>query len=874
MLQPLRILTAGILLALIVPGCKSRPDATMETRNIPGIEVRPGSAPSMEYKGSVTRQFDLIHTSLEVKFNYQNQTMPGKAVVTLRPHFYPSDTLSLDARSMLIHRVALLQGKDTLDTKYIYVNEEHLVIVLNKTYTKDDTLSVYVEYTAQPEELKKKEAGSAVRDDKGLYFINPLKEIQGLPRQVWTQSEPQSAAVWFPTLDAPNQKMTQQIRITADNSDVTLSNGIMISSTNNQDGTHTDTWRMDLPHAPYLVMMAVGPFEVIKDSWRGREVSYYVEPEYKNVAQRIFGNTPEMMELFSNKLGVDYPWAKYSQIVVREFVSGAMENTSATVHMDGLQRNERQLIDETNEDYVSHELFHQWFGDLVTCESWSNTPLNESFATYGEYIWKDYKYGREEADYSRAFDLNVYLRESKTKQVNLIRFEYDKIDDMFDRHSYQKGGCILHLLRKELGDDAFFASLKLYLEKNKFQPVEVHNLRLAFEEVTGRDLNWFFNQWFMDRGHPVLDITYHYDASAKNVTVTIRQQQDTSGIRLFRLNLETDIYLANSVEHKKIVVTKKEETFTFPVNEKPLLVNVDATKTLVGQKFDYHSAAEWLYQYYHAPLYLDRLEAVKAVPDNYAANSPEAKLILDAANDKHWHIRTTAIKKIKLPAHPDSTELQKLLMNIARNDSKSSVRAAAINKLNEQFSGNSLTGFYKELLNDSSYLVMTAAMEALSERDSTAALAFALKQEQSKELEIIEMNSGLYANYGNANQANYMHQIIQNANNDNLYSLLGNYGDYIIRQSDEKILNKGIDVLGDKAKNAQPWYNRFAAMQSLAELSSTLQNKKADAVRKNIVLEQEKFSTLLQKCSDSMASIMKAETDPSLRRIYDNSNQK
>jgi aminopeptidase N len=519
-------------------------------------------------------------------------------------------------------------------------------------------------------------------------------------------------------------------------------------------------------------------------------------------------------------------------------------------------------------------LFHQWFGDLVTCESWSNTPLNESFATYGEYIWKDYKYGREEADYSRAFDLNVYLRESKTKQVNLIRFEYDKIDDMFDRHSYQKGGCILHLLRKELGDDAFFASLKLYLEKNKFQPVEVHNLRLAFEEVTGRDLNWFFNQWFMDRGHPVLDITYQYDASAKNVTVTIRQQQDTSGIRLFRLNLETDIYLANSVEHKKIVVTKKEETFTFPVNEKPLLVNVDATKTLVGQKFDYHSAAEWLYQYYHAPLYLDRLEAVKAVPDNYAANSPEAKLILDAANDKHWHIRTTAIKKIKLPAHPDSTELQKLLMNIARNDSKSSVRAAAINKLNEQFSGNSLTGFYKELLNDSSYLVMTAAMEALSERDSTAALAFALKQEQSKELEIIEMNSGLYANYGNANQANYMHQIIQNANNDNLYSLLGNYGDYIIRQSDEKILNKGIDVLGDKAKNAQPWYNRFAAMQSLAELSSTLQNKKADAVRKNIVLEQEKFSTLLQKCSDSMASIMKAETDPSLRRIYDNSNQK
>jgi aminopeptidase N len=328
------------------------------------------------------------------------------------------------------------------------------------------------------------------------------------------------------------------------------------------------------------------------------------------------------------------------------------------------------------------------------------------------------------------------------------------------------------------------------------------------------------------------------------------------------------------VQRKKIVVTKQEETFTFATGEKPLLVNVDATKTLVGQKFDYHTAEEWIYQYYHAPLYMDRLEAVQAVPAGYTANSAESKLILDAAKDKFWHIRSIAIKKINGSAYPDSLAIKNLLMSIARNDSKSSVRAAAIGKLNERFTDNSLNTFYKELLKDSSYLVMTTAMEALSARDSVGALSIAMQFDQSKEKEIIEMNSGIYAGYGDARHAEYMHRTIQAASNDDLYALLGNYGDYIRRQSDTQILNKGIDVLSDKAKNAQPWYNRFAAMQSLAELSSTLQNRLAEAELKNVTGEQEKFNTLLQKCDGSMSEIMKAETDPSLRRIYDNRNQK
>jgi aminopeptidase N len=301
---------------------------------------------------------------------------------------------------------------------------------------------------------------------------------------------------------------------------------------------------MDLPHAPYLFMMAIGEFAIVKDKWRDREVNYYVEPKYEIDARAIFGNTPEMMEFFSKKMGVDYAWPKYSQVVVRDYVSGAMENTSATIHGEFVQQTAREMIDRNNEDIVSHELFHHWFGDLATCESWSNLPLNESFATYGEYLWNEYKYGRDIADIGLESDLKSYLDESKMKQEHLIRFYYENREDMFDRHSYAKGGTILHMLRKYLGDDAFFAGLKLYLTNNSFKSAEVHDLRLAFEEVTGEDLNWFFNQWFLNQGHPKLSINYNWDAATMSQQITVEQLQDLNTTPLYKLPVPVHEFIA------------------------------------------------------------------------------------------------------------------------------------------------------------------------------------------------------------------------------------------------------------------------------------------------------------------------------------------
>jgi aminopeptidase N len=269
--------------------------------------------------------------------------------------------------------------------------------------------------------------------------------------------------------------MTDEIAMTVPAKYVTLSNGKLASQKKNADGTRTDTWKMELPHAPYLLFMGVGDFAVIKDSYKDKEVSYYVDKEYASVARKIFGLTPQMIAFYSKITGVDYPWAKYSQITGHDYVSGAMENTTATLHSDAAQQDARELTDGNNwELVVAHELFHQWFGDYVTTESWSNITLNESFANYSETLWNEYKYGKDAGDDQNFGDMQGYLQSNSGKK-DLVRFYYNDKEDVFDAVSYNKGGRILHMLRNYIGDSAFFKALNLYLTTNKFKSPKRNN---------------------------------------------------------------------------------------------------------------------------------------------------------------------------------------------------------------------------------------------------------------------------------------------------------------------------------------------------------------------------------------------------------------
>ncbi|HEX7845983.1 MAG TPA: M1 family metallopeptidase, partial [Chitinophagaceae bacterium] len=418
------------------------------------------------YRETPARINDLVHTKLDVKPDFSKSHVYGKAWITLKPHFYSTDSLTLDAKGMEIKKIALVKGTQQSSLKYKY-DDLKLRVQLDKTYKAGESYTIYIEYTAKPDEYEAKYAEGAMLGIKGMFFINPKGEIKDKPTQIWTQGETESSSAWFPTIDNTAQKSTQELTVTVDNKYVTLSNGKLISQKKNTDGTRSDYWKMDLPHSPYLFFLGVGEYAVVKDTWKGKEVSYYVEKEYGPVARKIFGNTPEMMTFFSTITGIEYPWIKYSQITGRDFVAGAMENTTATLHQEGAQQDARELIDGNHwEGTIAHELFHHWFGDYVTAESWSNLTVNESFANYSETLWDEYKYGKDAGDATNYQSMQGYLS-SGSENKDLVRFHYHDREEMFDAVSYNKGGRILHMLRNYIGNEAFNKAMNLYLATNK-----------------------------------------------------------------------------------------------------------------------------------------------------------------------------------------------------------------------------------------------------------------------------------------------------------------------------------------------------------------------------------------------------------------------
>ena len=657
------------------------------------------------YRATYPRDIDIIHTRLDVSFNWDSAFVNGKATISAKPYFYPSNQIVLDANGFRINAVLLIKGDDRIPLKYSY-NAKKLVVQLDKTYTKDQKFSIFVDYVAMPYKLK---IGSDIArsDDRGIYFINRDGKDKNKPKQIWTQGETECNSSWFPTINGPQEKMTQEVNITVANEFLTLSNGTLEYSSLNGNGTRTDSWRQEQVHSTYLTMLAVGKFVIAKDTWNDKEVSYYTEAEYAPMAKRVFGKTPEMMQFFSKKLGVDYPWDKYSQIVVREFVSGAMENTSATVLFDKMNMTEGQYLDQNYEDFISHELFHQWFGDLVTAESWSNLPLNESFATYGEYLWMEHKYGRDYADAHGMEDLQIYLRGAKDKKVPVIRFDYNDREHMFDEISYQKGGRILHMLRKTVGDDAFFKALNVYLTKNAYKTAEIHDLRMAFEEVTGQDLNWFFTEWFLNPGHPKLDIASTYDSNSKQVTVSIRQNQDLSKNPLYRIPLAVDFYVNGKIERKQILLESQNQSFYFKYDNAPSLVNVDAEKILVGEITENKSLEQCIYQYMHAPLFLDRFDAIEIIK-NHHENQEAKAAMFSALNDKSELLRKSAIDFVSDLNDEEKKISYNKIAGLALNDEKSSVRAAAIRSLSSTYSGYDNEKIYAEAKKDKSAMVIRA----------------------------------------------------------------------------------------------------------------------------------------------------------------------
>ncbi|WP_084454326.1 M1 family metallopeptidase [Algoriphagus terrigena] len=687
------------------------PDTTSQVDSAAILQlIREKETEIEAYQPSSTRDFDLLHTDLDLSFDWSKQTVLGKARLTLKPFFYAQKELVLDAKDFEVGAISLVEDEKLSKLGYSY-DEKQLTIYLPEMLTAKDTFEVEINYTAFPE----RNAGNgskAITDTKGLYFIDPMDTIPGKPTMIWTQGETEHNSKWFPTVDKPNERATQLFKLTVPDSLVTVGNGELIKQESLGNGFRKDYWELNLPSAPYLAAIAIGDFGKVEDKWGDVPLGYYVEKGFENGAAKVFGNTPEMIGFFEEKLRVKYPWPKYDQIVVKDFVSGAMENTTASIFIEELRLNEREAIDSEWDYIIAHELFHQWFGDMVTTESWANLTLNEAFANYSEYLWNEHKYGKDEAALKLIAEMEGYFAESETKQVDLIRFDYVDSEDMFDSHSYNKGGVILHMLRQQVGDAAFFQSLNLYLTQHAFQSVEVHDLRLAFEEVSGQDLNWFFNQWFLDKSHPELYFDVDY-SQPENILISAYQVQELENAPLFQLPIEVSWYEEGARKSRIFPMTKAFQQFALENEVAVSQVYVDEGKNLLARRSQEISSDQFAQQFKESKLGVARYEALDSLVSREATEQLLEVLPLAIA-DSFWSVRENALGFLQNDPEWRSriSGLEEKIYELAEKDPRSSVRAGALDLL-AAWDPEKYRSTFLRLANEPSYLVAGSALMGL-----------------------------------------------------------------------------------------------------------------------------------------------------------------
>ncbi|MBV8281338.1 MAG: M1 family metallopeptidase, partial [Candidatus Eremiobacteraeota bacterium] len=416
----------------------------------PHVTRRPFALPASRAHYAPDRRARVDHIALTLSFDFKRKILEGRCATTFTAVGGALTALELQAGRMAIKRVRDAKGKPL---PYELVGQTLRIGVPRLATGKSTTVTVDYEVR---------------KPQQGIYFIGPDKGYPDKPYQVWTQGQDADAHYWFPCVDHPNAKATTEVTATVPSDFFVLSNGALVSTTEDKTKkTKTYHWKMDVPHVTYLVSVVAGKFVGRTDKSNGVPVSWYVEPGREAEGKRSFGKTPEMVDFFGDRIGVKYPYPQYSQIAVRDFVFGGMENTTCTTQTDSTLHDTRAALDFTSDDLVAHELAHQWFGDLLTCKDWSHAWLNESFATYFDALFKEYDLGEDEFAYQRFINQDLYLKEdSEHYRRPIVTNIYTEPVELFDRHLYEKGSCVLHMLRVQLGDDLWWCAINDYVSTN------------------------------------------------------------------------------------------------------------------------------------------------------------------------------------------------------------------------------------------------------------------------------------------------------------------------------------------------------------------------------------------------------------------------
>jgi aminopeptidase N len=618
---------------------------TQHTGGLSGAQPVP-KARSFELPGDAMhyapdRPADVRHVKLVIALDFEQETVSGTAYTTFVALYEEVKTILFDAVALNIGTVTLIDGKKLA----YHTTGNKLIITLDRPYRYGEEFTIAVTYSARPR--------------TGLHFIKPAPEDPTRPEQAWTFGQPRDHSYWFPCHDAPNDRATIEILVTVPARFLTVSNGNLLSVTEH-GATKMHHWRLDVPQAMYLVSLVVGDFAVIEDNYNGKPVNYYVRKDRKDDARLYMGKTPEMIGFFSQYTGVEYPYDKYAQTVV-ELYTGAMEHTTATTHGFTLLMDQRASLD-TGPEYravVAHELAHQWFGDLVTCRDWPNGWLNEGFATYFEELWNEHDLGVDYFKQSMLNNKNNYLAEDRQYRRPVVyHVYYDQGFELFDRHIYCKGAWVLHMLRHQLGEAAFRRAIKAYLERYREREVITADLERTFEEVTGRSLGQFFQQWIYSGGYPAFEVSYTWESERGMAKIKIKQTQKVDELTpcfVTPVDLAFTVPTSDARDGQethsiplRVVVGEDgqvEQSFYMPLEREPLLVRFDPDGWLLKTvKFE-RSATMLRYQLAHDSDILGRSEAAGALADKGEDESIEA-LRVALNTDPFWGVRVAAAEAL------------------------------------------------------------------------------------------------------------------------------------------------------------------------------------------------------------------------------------
>jgi aminopeptidase N len=651
-----------------------------------------------------SRDYDLQHSKIALRFNLEQRTVLGEVTHSLSILRDGTAKIVFDSTGLTIQKVTVNKAAAKFET-----TAEKLIIPLAPEAKVGDKFEIAIRYEGKP--------------TKGMYFILPDKDYPDRPSQIWTQGESEDTHYYLPTYDYPNDRLTTETILTVPASWITVSNGKLIGISDAGKGLKTWYWKESVPSSTYLITIVAGEFDEVKDTWRGIPVTYYAPKGRGDRLAINYGRTPAMMDLFSKKFGVDYPWEKYSQVMVDDFVAGGMENSSATTNNSGSLVHPKLAPEyfTGEDDLISHELGHQWFGDLVTCKDWGDVWLNEGFATFLETVWTEAHFGKDQADYERWNNAREWFESASLWNKPIVRHDFDDSSE-FDGNAYGKGGWILYMLRHQLGEGVFYRAMKHYLEANRGKNVVTADLAKAIEEATHINVDQFFSQWVYGAGAPKFDLSYTYDAEKRQVLLSVKQTQKIEGrVGLFRVPVDVEITTASGPKLYNVTVSKDKQTFSLAADSAPLMVLFDKGGHLLKSADFHKEKKEWLYQLKNAFDVPDRADAVVAL--GKIRNDDDAVAALSDAlrKDKAWGIRATAADTL---GQLDGASASKLLLDALDSNDAPWVRSRIVTALGTFKDDAAVVAKLDSVAKqDDSYRARAAALQALGRVKAPAAFA-------------------------------------------------------------------------------------------------------------------------------------------------------